>query len=151
MRPLRWLARLLPSSEREFVLGDLEEVYGSAPALRRVTELLKAAIALRSPPTLLASSLSRSGDPLVRTLISDLQYGLRQLGRSPAFTALAVLTLALGIGATTAIYSVVHPVLFAALPYPGGERIVTLSERNKEGGEAGTGYATFVDVKQSAR
>jgi hypothetical protein len=54
----------------------------------------------------------------VGTLLSDLRYGARWLRRSPGFTALTVLTLALGIGATTAIFSAVHPVLFESLPYP---------------------------------
>ena len=56
--------------------------------------------------------------------MGDLRIGLRMLLRSPALTTLAVLTLALGIGANTAIFSVIHGVLLAELPYPESERLV---------------------------
>jgi putative ABC transport system permease protein len=63
---------------------------------------------------------------LIESLIQDLRYGLRQLRRNPAFTTVAILTLTLGIGATTAIFSVVDTVLLKSLPYPHSDRIVQL-------------------------
>jgi putative ABC transport system permease protein len=62
----------------------------------------------------------------METFLHDLRFGGRLLTRRPAFTAIAVITLALGIGANTAIFSVVNSVLLHALPYPEAERLVTM-------------------------
>src|SRR5882672_10926340 len=65
----------------------------------------------------------------VSTLLSDLRFGIRLLVRTPAVSFIAILTLALGIGANTAIFSVVHAVVMRPLPYPESERLVQLYTR----------------------
>ncbi|MGH9200863.1 MAG: ABC transporter permease [Vicinamibacterales bacterium] len=62
----------------------------------------------------------------MRSITRDLRYALRGIGREPSFTALAVLTLALGIGAGTTMFSVIHNVLFDPFPYRDAHRVVTV-------------------------
>jgi putative ABC transport system permease protein len=79
-------------------------------------------------------------------LASDLRLAMRMLARRPGVSLLAILTLAVGIGATTAIFSVVDPVLFRGLPYPNADRIAMVWERGLDGQPSNTTFATYSDM-----
>jgi predicted permease len=78
-------------------------------------------------------------------LTRDVAYAVRSLRRSPAFTIAAVLTLSIGIGATTAIYSVIDRVLLEPLPFPDGDRLVTLREPERASTMPGLSYPEFLE------
>jgi putative ABC transport system permease protein len=78
-------------------------------------------------------------------LLTDMRYGMRQLWKTPAFSMVAVLTLAFGIGATTAIFSVVNGVMLKPLPYPEPERLVRVIEILPQYGRFAVAPANFLD------
>src|SRR5690348_7780055 len=82
---------------------------------------------------------------IMDSIIKDIRYGVRGLLKHPGFTAIVVLTLALGIGASTAIFSVVDNVLLRRLPYRNAERVVAIEELNPEGKRSQVTSANFLD------
>ena len=84
----------------------------------------------------------------IQDLMQDLGFGMRLLRNSPGFALVAILTLALGIGANTAIFSVVHGILLQPLPFPKQDQLIMLWEKDKEGTRSNTSWATFMDWRR---
>lgn len=84
-------------------------------------------------------------------MLNDMRYAIRTLLRTPGFTFVAVLTLALGIGASTAIFSVVDGVLLRPLPYPEPDELVRVWHVGEEGGRGTMSYPNFEDVRERSR
>jgi predicted permease len=116
----------------------------------------RARLAIGGPEQVRQQCRETRGTKLVDDLLQDLRYGLRTLGKSPGFTVVTVLTLALGVGACTAIFSVVNAVLIRSLPYGDAGRIVNLFTPNPRYGNdvpveaSGPSYADFFDLQRQS-
>ncbi len=93
----------------------------------------------------------RRGLPLLETFFQDLRFSFRMLRKNPGFTVVVLLTLALGIGATTAIFSVVYGVLLRPLPYTDSSRIMAVFEVNSKGGWSHLADPNFDDFRDQNR
>jgi putative ABC transport system permease protein len=118
----RLLLRLYPRAYRERYGAEMEAFHteeraaGEGRGLHLVVDHVRAAAGVRR----------QEGRGTMRKVIEDLASGWRALRRAPSFTLFAVLTLALGVGATTAVFSVLDRVVLRPLPYPGAERLVRI-------------------------
>jgi putative ABC transport system permease protein len=112
----------------------------------------RAALLEMGNPTVARESVREYGwENVIEGLVSDLRYAVRRLRRSPGFTTVSVLTLALGIGGGTAIFGAVYPVLFEPFPYPDAGRIVQLSDYGSSGQPIDVTYGTLHELSQRSR
>ena len=88
---------------------------------------------------------------VVGAFAADLRHAARQLGRSPGFTTVTVVTLALGLGATTAIFSAVRPVLFEPLPYPQASRLTMIADFGPKGLPQDVTFGTYLELAARSR
>ncbi len=95
----------------------------------------------------------RAASSWLETLAADLRYGARALFKHPGYALLAVLTLGLGIGANTAIFSVINGVLLKPLPYEHGDRLVVLQQSRPLSGQpqVGVAIAEYFDYRERGK
>ncbi len=147
------MGRLLARHDREFLLADLDEAYATDPrstgrraAAWYLAQGLHAAWTRRGNPAHLSAPLSISGQ-LTMGLWQDLRFSVRNLAKQRAFSAVALLTLALGIGANTAVFSVIRHVLMAPLPYRDADRVVDVWSKWKGYEKTWTSDADAIDYQ----
>jgi putative ABC transport system permease protein len=102
--------------------------------------------------TNIAERVRESGwEQFLATLLADLRHAARRLRHAPAFTIVCAATLALGIGASTAIVSAVYPILFEPLPFPNPRQIMMISDVGANGASLETTFGTYLELSQRSR
>src|SRR3989454_10295716 len=134
------LTRRLSAEWRDFVVGDLEEEFaarrGDSPVAAHAWFWWQTMRCLAAPPPVRPNPLpvgSSGGDSRMRTVFADLRYAFRVVSRTPSFAVAVVSVLALGIGASTTIFSIVNAVLLRPLPFEEPERLVRIFTRTPGG------------------
>jgi putative ABC transport system permease protein len=161
-RIVRELATQMEDFYRDALAGGLSEEEADGHARSQITDwdriardVSRADRAYRQPRLVrLADALDATPGPsrgmmqMFSHVIRDVRFAMRQLVKSPGFSIVAVLTLALGIGSSSAIFSVVNGVLLRPLPYPDADRLVRVHELVPNYGRFSVAPATFLDWRQ---
>src|SRR5215813_5641575 len=148
------LSQHLDDRYRELIAGgmSIDEATRLALSDFREGNVLADYIApLRQARQASAITPGASGSNLLSGLWQDMRYAVRMLRKNPGFSAVVVVTLALGIGANTAIFSFVNAVILNPLPFPDADRLVVISEISKEGMEIGVSLLNFRDFQVRAK
>jgi putative ABC transport system permease protein len=153
-----WLLSLrVPEPDREYLIGDLLEAFDDGCTRHGARDarrwFWRETLHLLIAPWPAAPSIAGDPDPEASMIsfLHSIRLAFRSLTRAPALTVLVVFTLALGIGATTSVYSVARAALFAAPPYPDSDRLALVWERDPGGGESNVGFATYQDLSREDR
>ena len=163
-----WIARVVigavtHASDRPWLLDDLDEMYArqvETHGLTRANLWCSSQVARSLLPLLVRrarvtnmQSDSKRPREFVSGVLYDLRHAFRRLVREPAFTLAAVLTLALGIGGNTAVFTVVEAVLLRPLPYPAADRLVIINHRDARTGitKEFVPFADFLEITARQR
>ncbi len=138
-RLFRALVRVLPFDFRTNYEGEMEGVFREQQ--REAEERGGVLGALRLWKETIGGIFTTAPREHWQILTSDCNYAFRMMAKNPGFTVVAVLTLALGIGANTAIFSVVHSVLLRSLPYPQGQQLIFIRQQEKKLGIEDWGFS----------
>ncbi len=148
------IARRVPEPDREYLIGDLLEAYDerltSLGAARARAWFWREALHLLAGPwpDAIPTQTDLRAEAPMDTILQSIRIATRSLSRAPALSLLVILTMSLGIGASTSVYSVARAALFAPPPYPASDRLTLVWERDADGSESNVGYPTFEDLSR---
>ncbi len=130
----------------EQAIAELE-AKGFAPAeARRIAQLEQGSI-----PRVQEDVRVAGWEHAVETFLADLRYGARRLRAAPGFTVVSVLTLALGIGASTAIFSVLNPIVIQPLPYPEARGLTLIWDTGRDGSRQDVTFGSYREIVERSR